>query len=230
MLQVHSSAERGVTRKEGLTSRHSFSFGAYCEPARPGFESLQAVNEEWYDPGVGLPVHSHRDVEIITYVLEGSIKHRDQLGNHGIVHAGDVLRVNAGTGITHEEYNLSQAQALHLLQIWLAPQRRGMQPDYEQRHVATRERGRFITVASPEPHAGELKMHQRVTVALAGLNTGAWLKHELRRGSAYLHVIQGEVQAAGWQLESGDALKLSNERALEIESETASELLLLEFV
>jgi hypothetical protein len=197
--------------------------------ADTGFETLVAINENWMKPGVQSPVHSHQDMEILTYVLEGAFEHRDHLGNRGIVWAGDLLRMTAGTGITHAEWNLSPSQPLHLLQVWVRPAQNGIEPDYEQRRVSDCRKGRFVTLASPQPRAGEIKLHQQVTLALAKLDPGARLAQPLATGTAYLHVIHGEICTAGLDLQAGDGLEIRNERKFQVETNADSELLLLEF-
>src|SRR5438094_7282959 len=168
MIVVRKSSERGASKHGWLDSRHSFSFADYADPAHMGFRSLRVINEDRVAPGQGFGTHGHRDMEIVTYVLEGALQHRDSMGNGSILKAGELQRMTAGTGVRHSEFNPSDAEPVHLYQIWLLPERRNLEPGYGQIAVdEARKRGRFHLVASPDRAAGSLTIRQDARLYLA---------------------------------------------------------------
>ncbi len=209
MLEVRKSEERGHAHHGWLDSYHSFSFADYYDPGHMGFGALRVINEDWIRPGRGFDPHGHQDMEIITYVLEGSLAHRDSMGNSSVIHPGDVQRMSAGTGIVHSEYNASGEAPVHLLQIWILPERRGLAPGYEQKHFPEAEkRGRLQLVASPDGRDGSVTIHQDARLYAALLDGVERVVHRPAPGRrAYVHVARGRVAVNGRLLESGDALK-----------------------
>jgi redox-sensitive bicupin YhaK (pirin superfamily) len=209
MLEVRPSVERGHAHHGWLDSYHSFSFAQYHDPRHMGFGALRVINEDWIQPGRGFDPHGHRDMEIITYVLEGALAHRDSMGHSSIIHPGDVQRMSAGTGIIHSEYNASRQEPVHLLQIWIVPERRGLAPGYEQRHFPPAEkRGRLRLLASPDGRDGSVTIHQDAHLYAALLDGPERAVHRLTPGRrAYVHVARGRVAANGELLQAGDALK-----------------------
>ncbi|MFL5339006.1 MAG: pirin family protein, partial [Gemmataceae bacterium] len=173
MLQVLRGPDRGQTRLDWLDSRHSFSFGDYYDPAHMGFRALRVINEDWVAPGQGFGTHPHRDMEIVTYVLEGELKHRDSMGHGETLRPGEFQHMTAGTGIRHSEFNPSPSTPVHLYQIWLMPRERGLTPGYSQKAFAAEERhGKFRVVASPDGRDGSLTIQQDARILLATLDAG----------------------------------------------------------
>ena len=230
MITVRKAADRGLTNIDWLKSRHTFSFGDYYDPNQQGFSDLRVINEDWVAPGAGFPTHSHRDMEIITYVVEGAVQHRDSMGNGSVIRPGDVQRMSAGTGVTHSEYNPSRAEELHLLQIWIQPDRRGHQPGYEQKTVADNEkRGRLRVIASPDGRDGSVTIHQDARVFAGVIEPGTPLAFESSaERRAYLQVVKGAVQLNGVALDAGDGARIVDERAIELAARQQSEVLLFD--
>jgi redox-sensitive bicupin YhaK (pirin superfamily) len=209
MEQVRRSSERGHANHGWLDSYHSFSFADYYDPQHMGFGALRVINEDRVQAGAGFGTHGHRDMEIISYVLEGSLGHKDSMGNGSTIVPGDVQRMSAGTGVRHSEYNYEKAGTTHFLQIWIEPSAGGMPPSYEQKHFKPEEkRGRLRLIASSDGAEGSVTVHQDVRV-YAGLFDGAERDSlELQKGRlGYVHVARGTVRVNGKQLEAGDALK-----------------------
>ncbi len=213
MMEVRAAGDRGHADHGWLVSKHSFSFADYHDPAHMGFGPLRVINEDRVAPGMGFGTHGHRDMEIISYVLEGALGHKDSLGNGSAIRPGDVQRMSAGTGVRHSEFNQQEAGETHFLQIWIEPDRRGITPSYEERHFpAADKRGRLRLVASPDGRDGSVLIHQQATMH-AGLFDGAErdsLAIETGR-RAYVHVARGSVSANGQRLVAGDGLKLVDE-------------------
>src|SRR5258708_34798131 len=218
MMQIRQAAERGQTRIDWLDSRHSFSFGDYQDPSQMGFRALRVINEDWVAPGAGFGMHPHRDMEIVTYVLEGELQHRDSRGRGETLRAGELQRMTAGTGIRHSEFNPSPAQPVHLYQIWLLPRQRGLTPSYEQKAFPPGGRlGRFQLVASPDGQDGSLTIQQDARILLATVPAGQSLRQELPAGRhAWVQVLRGELELNGKALAAGDAAALSDEPALDL--------------
>jgi len=209
MEQIRRSAERGHADHGWLDSYHSFSFADYYDPQHVGFGPLRVINEDRVQPGQGFGTHGHRDMEIISYVLEGELAHKDSMGTGSTIVPGDVQRMSAGNGVRHSEYNHDKAGVTHFLQIWIEPAVRGIAPSYEQKHFAPAEkRGRLRLIASPEGADGSVRIHQDARV-YAGLFDGAERAvHALANGRlGYVHVARGRARVNGHELAAGDALK-----------------------
>ncbi|HWA37883.1 MAG TPA: pirin family protein [Burkholderiales bacterium] len=209
MTELRRSGERGHANHGWLDSYHSFSFADYYDPRHMGYGPLRVINEDRVAPGSGFPTHGHRDMEILSYVLEGALAHEDSMGNGSTMVPGDVQRMSAGTGVRHSEYNHDRAGVTHFLQIWIEPKFTGLPPSYEQKHFATKEkRGRLRLIASPDGAEGSVKVHQDARV-FAGLFDGPEsASYALAEGhKAYLHVARGRLRVNGEMLEAGDALK-----------------------
>lgn len=230
MIRLRRSAERGHFDHGWLDTRHTFSFADYHDPSHMGFRSLRVLNEDRVQPGKGFPTHSHRDMEIVTWVLDGALEHRDSLGNGSVIRPGEAQRLSAGTGITHSEFNHSESEPLHFLQIWILPLARGLPPGYEQKSFSAAERrGRFRLVGSPDGREGSVTVRQDADLLAAILSTGQSVSHSLRPDRhAWVHVARGEVDLGGHALESGDAAALSGEPGLEISARKDSEVLLFD--
>ncbi|MBI1901623.1 MAG: pirin family protein [Planctomycetia bacterium] len=230
MVRIRKADERGRFNHGWLDTRHTFSFGEYFDAANIQFRSLRVMNEDRIAPGAGFPLHGHRDMEIITYVLSGALQHRDSLGHLSLVRAGELQRMTAGTGIQHSESNPSATDELHLYQIWILPERGALEPEYEQRmfpvEAAT---GRPRLVISPDGHDGSMRIHQDARIYLARIAEGGRLTHELDRGRhAWLQVLRGDVAIDSHGLTAGDGAALSDERSLGILAQTDAEVMLLD--
>jgi quercetin 2,3-dioxygenase len=230
MISVRKANDRGLTSIDWLKSRHTFSFGDYYDAKEQGFSDLRVINEDWVAPAAGFPTHSHRDMEIITYVIEGAVQHRDSMGNGSVIRPGDVQRMSAGTGVTHSEYNPSKVEQLHLLQIWILPDRRGHQPGYEQKSIADEDkRGHLRMIASPDGRDGSVTIHQDARLYAGVIDAGKSMGFEVRPGRrSYVHVVKGAVDLNGIGLDSGDGARIADEHALEIAGREQSEVLLFD--
>ena len=222
MISVRRSDERGHFDFGWLDTRHTFSFGDYHDPRFMGFRDLRVINEDWVRPGQGFGRHPHRDMEIVTYVLEGSIHHADSMGTSSTIRPGEVQRMTAGRGVTHSEANASQTEDLHLMQVWILPERTGLDPSYEQRAFPDDERrGRLRVVASRDGRDGSLTIHQDASMLVGLLARGQSVEHRFEPTRAgWLQVLRGEVAAGGERLAAGDGLAVSDEAALSIRSES----------
>ena len=230
MLEVRRSQERGYADHGWLRSYHTFSFADYYDPAHMGFGPLRVINEDRIAPGTGFGTHGHRDMEIISYVLEGALAHEDSMGNGSAIVPGDVQRMSAGTGVRHSEFNHSKDGTTHFLQIWIEPGQRGIPPGYEQKHFdATSKRGRLRLIASPDAADGSVTIHQDARV-YAGLFDGAErAAHPLAPGRrAFVHVARGAAVVNGTPLGAGDALKASGVQEIVIEKGEGAEVLLFD--
>jgi len=230
MILVRKSAERGHFDHGWLDTRHTFSFGRYYDPRQMGFRSLRVINEDWVKPGKGFGTHPHEDMEIVTYVLDGGLAHRDSLGTGSVIRPGELQRMTAGTGITHSEFNPSATEPVHLYQIWLEPEREGLKPSYEQREFPEADRkNRLRLVASPDGSDGSLTIRQDARLFLATLDSERSVTHPLSPGRhAWLQVLKGKVAVNGVALDAGDGAAVSQEPELAIRSDGASELLLFD--
>jgi quercetin 2,3-dioxygenase len=230
MLTLRRSAERGFADHGWLKSFHSFSFANYYDPQHMGWGNLRVINEDRIAPGTGFGTHGHRDVEIISYVLEGSLAHRDTLGNVKAIPPGDVQRMSAGSGVQHSEFNHAQGETTHFLQIWIEPNVRGIEPGYEQKTFATGEkRGRLRLVASPDGAAGSVLIHADARV-YAGLFDGAEAA-QLPLGAGrkgYVHLVRGELQVNGQRLKAGDAALLESEAQVDLGGGRDAEVLVFD--
>jgi hypothetical protein len=230
MITVRRSDARGHANHGWLDSRHTFSFADYYDPREMGFGSLRVINEDRVQPGRGFGTHPHRDMEIISYVLEGALEHKDSLGTGSTIRPGDVQRMSAGTGVLHSEYNPSQREPVHFLQIWIEPSVRGVKPSYEQKAFsADDKRGRLRLVASPDGADGSVSIHQDAWVYAALLDGDEVLTYAVPEGHrAYVHVARGSVQVNGQQLDAGDGAKVAAEAQLRFANGRQAELLLFD--
>ncbi len=230
MVEIRRSQDRGLADHGWLNSRHSFSFADYHDPAHMGFGALRVINEDRVQPGMGFGTHGHRDMEIISYVLEGELEHKDSLGNGSVIRPGNVQRMSAGTGVMHSEFNPSGSAPVHFLQIWIQPDRRGVKPSYEERNFdAASKRGRLRLVASPDGREGSVTIHQDAFVYAALLDGAEAAHHALAPGrKAYVHLARGEAKVNGQPLGAGDALKATGEREIRIEGGRGAEVLLFD--
>ena len=229
MITLRKAADRGCSQLDWLNSRHTFSFGEYFDPKENGFSVLRVINDDWIAAGKGFGTHPHRDMEIITYVLSGAVEHRDSLGTRSVIPAGDVQRMTAGTGIQHSEFNPSPSEPLHLLQIWILPEARGIPPGYEQKTLGDRTKGRLTLVASHAGGEGALKIHQDTDLYIGALTEGQALEKRLASGrSAYVHVSRGKLNLNSIALEEGDGAKIASEQQLKFNAASAAEVLLFD--
>jgi redox-sensitive bicupin YhaK (pirin superfamily) len=229
MIEIRKSEERGQADHGWLRSYHSFSFADYHDAEHMGFGHLRVINEDRIQPGTGFGTHGHRDMEIISYVLEGELAHKDSMGNGSTIVPGDVQRMSAGKGVLHSEFNHAQ-DVTHFLQIWIEPRVTGIPPSYEQKHFdAASKRGRLRLVASPDGREGSVTIHQDAFVYAALLDGADRATHKLHPGRrAYLHVVRGKLTANGQPLETGDALKATNAPEITLEKGERAEALLLD--
>ena len=213
MITIRPHDERGKTKFDWLDSSHTFSFGDYHDPAHMGFRTLRVINDDYVRPGKGFGTHSHRDMEIITLVLEGALEHKDSTGTSSVIHPGDVQRMSAGTGITHSEWNHSRDERVHFLQIWILPATRGLAPGYEQKAIADDTRpGRLVLLASGDGRDGSVTIHQDAALYGARLSAGQTVRHAIEPGRhAWLHVVRGAITLDGRALVAGDGAAVSDE-------------------
>jgi redox-sensitive bicupin YhaK (pirin superfamily) len=230
MLQVRKAEDRGHFNHGWLDTYHAFSFGDYRDPQHMHFRDLRVMNEDVVAPGRGFGMHPHRDMEIITYVLSGSLQHNDSMGNGSVITPGEFQRMSAGTGITHSEANPSATEPVHLYQIWLFPAERGIRPSYEQRRFAEAERAdRLRLVASQDGRDESLLIHQNAEVYLATLSVGRELSYKIRpHRHAWLQVLRGGVSLNGIGLAAGDGAAVSDETNLVVEAAKPSEIMLFD--
>jgi redox-sensitive bicupin YhaK (pirin superfamily) len=230
MLQVRKSEERGDANHGWLHSKHTFSFADYQDPKHTGFGPLLVINEDRVAPGQGFGTHAHRDMEIVSYVLEGALEHKDSMGTGSVLRYGDVQRMSAGSGVRHSEFNGSASEPVHFLQIWIKPNVTGIAPSYEEKHFAPEtKQGQLRLIASGDGRDGSVLIHQDAQIYATILNAGARLEHPLAPGrTAYVHVIRGRVTVNGTPLGGGDALKLSAEPAVTLEQAEAAEVLVFD--
>jgi redox-sensitive bicupin YhaK (pirin superfamily) len=230
MLAVRRANDRGHAQHGWLESFHSFSFADYHDPAHMGFGPLRVINEDRVQPGRGFGTHGHRDMEIVSYVLEGGLAHKDSMGNGSVIRPGDVQRMSAGTGVMHSEFNASDRELVHFLQIWIEPNRRGVQPGYEEkRFEAESKRGRLRLVASPDGAEGSVTLHQDARLYAALLDGADAVEHPVAPGRRiYVHVVRGNVRVNGQDLGAGDAAKITGESRIAIDAARAAEVLLFD--
>lgn len=230
MITVRNRDERGAVNMGWLDSRHSFSFGHYHDPAHMGFRALRVINDDRVIPGAGFPTHGHADMEIVSYVLDGALEHKDSLGTGSVIRPGEVQRMSAGTGIRHSEYNASRQDAVHFLQIWILPERKGIAPGYEQTSFPEAEkRGRLRLVGSRDGREGSVTIHQDVDLYAALLDDGEEASFTLRPGRhAWVQVARGQVRLNGVVLKDGDGAAVSDETALTLDHGIGAEVLLFD--
>jgi redox-sensitive bicupin YhaK (pirin superfamily) len=232
MIKVRRRSERGHTNLGWLDSYHTFSFGDYLDPDQMGFHKLRVINEDTVKGGGGFGPHPHRDMEIVTYVLEGSLEHRDSIGNGSVIRKGDVQRMSAGTGIVHSEYNPSESETVHFLQIWILPREKGIKPSYEQRSVdANSVKGKLGLIATGNigKNNDALHLNQEVDIYLSSLETGQQVKHTTAADHhLWVQATRGSLILNGKNLEQGDGASISNEQGIEISTNDSAEFLLFD--
>lgn len=230
MITIRKSAERGHFDHGWLNTFHTFSFDQYLDRRYMGFRSLRVINEDFVAPGRGFPTHGHRDMEIITYILEGALKHQDSMGNGSVIRPGDVQRMTAGTGVQHSEQNASDTDAVHLLQIWILPAEKNLTPGYEQKTFSIEERqGQFRLVASPNGDEGSVMIHQDARVFASVLGTGEDISFKMESlRYAWVQVARGSINVNGDRADQGDGCVVVGESELKIVANEAAELLLFD--
>ena len=230
MMTIRRASERGHANFGWLDSWHTFSFGSYYDPKHMGFGDLRVINDDRVLGGEGFPSHSHRDMEILSYVLEGALAHKDSTGSGGVIRYGDVQRMSAGAGVTHSEMNGSRDEPVHFLQIWLLPERARLEASYEEKHFAPDDkRGRFRLIASPDAAEGSLTIHQDARVYATIVDKGQEVTHSFASGrKGWLHVAQGRVMVNGRELKTGDGVALTDESSVTVAGAEPSEALLFD--
>jgi redox-sensitive bicupin YhaK (pirin superfamily) len=229
VLEIRESADRGTANLGWLYSRHTFSFADYYDPEHMGFGPLRVINEDRVSPGQGFGTHGHRDMEIISYVLEGALEHKDSIGTGSVIRPGDVQVMSAGTGIRHSEFNHSKTEPVHFLQIWIVPDRDGITPRYDQKRFPDDDkRGRLRLVGSADGRDGSIVIHQNVELFAAILNAGEQATHSFRTGrNGWLQVVHGSVEANGRRLNAGDGAAVQDEAALTVTAAVGSAEILI---
>ena len=231
MITVRHRNERGIANFGWLDSRHTFSFGNYFDPQQMGFASLRVINEDKIIPAKGFGTHGHRDMEIISYVLSGELKHRDSMGNGSIIRPGDIQRMSAGTGVRHSEFNASDTNPVHLLQIWIMPEQSGLEPSYEEKNFDQEQKqGKLKLVGSRDGRDNSVTIHQDANLYLASLNQSDRLTHQIDANRAvWLQVAKGEVKLNDRLLQAGDGAAIINEAEIAIAGNSSdSEILLFD--
>lgn len=229
MITIRPAAKRGAANFGWLDSRHSFSFGNYYDPNHMGFATLRVINEDKVQPGKGFGTHGHRDMEIISYVLDGALEHKDSIGNGSIIRPGDVQRMTAGTGILHSEFNGSQEEPVHFLQIWILPETTGLEPGYEQIHVPPQEQqGQLQLLGSRDGRGGSVTIHQDVDLYVTSLSTGEAVHYPLHpQRRAWVQVARGAITLNGQALTAGDGAAIEAETQLHLTGASDSAEVLL---
>jgi len=230
VIALRKSQDRGHAQHGWLDSYHSFSFADYYDPAHMGFGPLRVINEDRVQPGKGFGTHGHRDMEIISYVLDGALEHKDSIGTGSVIVPGDVQRMSAGRGVMHSEYNPSRDRPVHFLQIWIEPNVKGIAPSYEQKAISREAKaGRLALIASPDGRDGSVTIHQDARIYAGLLERGDAVTHPLAAGRlTYLHVARGSVDVNGVRLAAGDAARLMDEAAVKLDGGEAAEVLLFD--
>lgn len=230
MVTIRKAEDRGHANHGWLNTYHTFSFSSYRDPAHVHFRSLRVMNEDFVAPGQGFGTHPHEDMEIVTYVLEGALEHKDSMGNGEVLRPGEFQRMSAGTGITHSEFNPSSTEPVHLYQIWLFPEQKGITPSYEQKRFADEERhNQLRLVASRDAAEGSLLIHQDARIYLSSLDNGQQVSHELSENRhAWLQILRGNVTLNGERLSTSDGAAVSDETHLTIEANDAAEIMLFD--
>jgi len=230
MKRIRKAHDRGHFDHGWLNTYHTFSFADYYDPAHKSFRSLRVMNDDRVAPGMGFGMHGHRDMEIVTYMLEGALEHKDSLGTGSVIRVGELQRMTAGTGVQHSEFNPSADQWAHLYQIWLLPERKGLQPSYEQLAVGGGQKtGQLRLVASHGGGTGTLTVHQDANIYLATLQAGNAVSHEIPEGRhVWLQVLRGQVRVDETSLDVGDGLAVSDERLLSVTASASGEIMLFD--
>ncbi len=231
MIQIRRANERGHANHGWLDTHYTFSFSDYYDPKFMGFRSLRVINEDWVQPGHGFPTHSHHDMEIVTYVLEGALEHKDSMGTGSVLRPGEVQKMSAGTGIRHSEFNPSKSEPVHLYQIWILPEKEGIKPMYEQKAIpAEDKRGKLKLVASPKDSNGAVKLYQDAELYATEVEAAQSVEHKLGQGrSAWVQVARGSVIVNGNELQTGDGAAVTEEPRVKITGSSGhSEVLLFD--
>ncbi len=230
MIDIIQSETRGSADHGWLKSKHTFSFADYHNPAMMGFAKLRVINEDWIEPGQGFGTHPHRDMEIVTYMIDGALEHKDSMGNGSVIRPGELQRMTAGTGVFHSEFNHSDEDQAHLLQIWILPERNGLEPGYEQKLFPREEKlNQWRLVGSRDGRDGSLTIHQDVNLWSAVLDEGAELDYAFDgRRRSFLQVVRGGIEVDGQALGAGDAVASQDEDALAVRATEEAELLLFD--
>ncbi len=230
MLTIRKSQKRGHANRGWLDSYHTFSFANYYDRNFMGFGNLRVINEDQVQPKMGFPTHSHQNMEIVTYVISGALEHKDSMGNSSVIRPGEVQRMSAGTGVSHSEYNHSDNELVHLLQIWILPEKKGLPPSYEQKMYAPAEkRGQLRLVGSRDGRAGSVTIHQDVNLYASLLATGDKIESEIKRDRLiWLQLIQGQMTVNARAISAGDAVAMVDESSLVLLAESESEFLLFD--
>jgi redox-sensitive bicupin YhaK (pirin superfamily) len=232
MIDVIHSDSRGAADHGWLKSKHTFSFADYHNPSMMGFGKLRVINEDWIEPGKGFGTHPHRDMEIVTYMVDGALEHKDSMGNGSVIRPGELQRMTAGTGVLHSEFNASDTDRAHLLQIWILPEQNGLEPGYEQKLFPVEEKkNRWRLVGSRDGRDGSLTIHQDIKLSSTVLDAGESIDYSFdgrRRG--FVQVVRGTVEIDGETLETGDAVAIVDQQSLDIKAKSESELLLFDMV
>ncbi len=229
MITVRRSEDRGHFVSDWLDSYHSFSFDSYYDPDQMGFRSLRVINQDRVKPGQGFPLHPHRDMEILSFVLEGELKHKDNLGHEGIIKAGEVQRISAGSGVMHSEYNPSETVEVHFLQIWVLPEEKGLNPSYENRVFELKEQNQLQLLASRDGRDGSAVVHQDIALYSGELEAGNCFEYHLaEERHAWIQVTNGELTIAGEHLQAGDGAAISEEKMLGLSAKDEARFLLFD--
>ena len=230
MFTLRKNTDRGHANHGWLDTWHSFSFAGYHDPQHMGFGDLRVINDDRVQPGQGFGTHGHRDMEIITYVLDGALEHKDSMGNGSVIRPGHVQRMSAGRGVRHSEFNASATAPVHLLQIWIEPDVTGIEPGYEEKPFSDRDkRGKLRLIASPDGSAGSVTIHQNARLYAALLDDGETATHELAAGrKAYVHVARGTLQVNGQRLDAGDGARIQQETRVVLSHADNAEVLLFD--
>ena len=230
MIQVRRSEERGHAEHGWLDSRHTFSFADYYDPDHMGYGPLRVINEDRVEPAAGFPTHGHRDMEIISYVLDGALEHKDSLGTGSVIRPGDVQRMSAGTGVRHSEFNASKTEPVHFLQIWIEPDTQGVKPGYEQKRFEAADlTGRMRLIASPDGADGSVRIQQDARVYATKLGASDGVSHRLAAGRrAYVQVARGEAVVNGQRLSAGDGAAVEAEAEIKLSSASSAEVLVFD--
>ncbi len=228
MIRIYDCEIRGATKTGWLDSKHTFSFGNFMDPTRMGFRSLRVINDDVVFPGAGFDTHPHSDMEIITYILKGELAHKDSLGTGSTIRPGEIQRMSAGTGILHSEFNPSNDNGTHLLQIWILPEKRGLEPSYEQKAVTPKE-GEFVVIGDRKGTDGAITIHQDVTFSMAQLKDGQKTSYTFAKGrGGFLQVAHGWITLNGEALKEGDGAEITDTDVIKITAQADSEVLLFD--
>lgn len=230
MIEVRHAAERGAANFGWLDSKHTFSFGGYHDPDHMGFGNLRVINDDRVQPGQGFDTHGHKNMEIISYIIEGALEHKDSMGNGAVMKSGEVQRMTAGTGVTHSEFNPSTDEVVHFLQIWILPEKEGLEPGYEQQNFSADDKSnKLLLVASQSGRDGSIRVHQDVDLYASVLDPAVTMDHQIAAGRrGWLQVVRGTVEVSGCSLGEGDGAAISETNELEITAASECELLLFD--